>query len=254
MLVLMALIATWMIRRWRTQPISPSTTSFVPGHKSNYSDTSYLAQRPEIYSPALSHLQFNPTLNSSVRSFARGTGTVPTSQTQSIASSQAPGAGRSVQQTTSTSASSDPKRVTPFPFSTVVNAGHAGQKQSIDSQPTYGHPSNTQKIPADSTRQHAHRPRVNPPAYATPAPGQPRQAKKQPSTDTQHSLTSSRRVRAPDIYGHSPSASGSGTESLIPPTNSDPVPTYGRTLSGNSRDEKRSNTITKLEYSASDIA
>ena len=160
------------------------------------------------------------------------------------------------------------RQMTPAPRENVIEPynvpptmdNFAGdRKQSNGPTQRYGDPSDPPPMRVDSTRPHTPSTRVgrfNPPPYVPSSPGssssgqRPRHVEKQPSTDTQHSLTSSRNGgRAGDTHTHSPNASGSGMPGMITQVEraNATSPAHGRTLSGASRDEK-------YEYTPSEVA
>ncbi len=156
------------------------------------------------------------------------------------------------------------RQMTPAPRENVIEPYNvpptmdhfaADRKQANGLTQIYGDPSEPPPMRVDSTRPQTPSTRVgrfNPPPYVPSSPGstssgqRPRHLEKQPSTDTQHSLTSSRN----GAHTHSPNASGSGMPSMITQVERANVtmsPEHSRTLSGASRDEKH-------EYTPSEVA
>lgn len=233
-----ALAAFWIIRRKRAGTSAPSS-SFHPGHGSTYSDGS-LAKLPNGYAPMRSHAPTSPTINSSMQSFPMFSSTM-NGRAPNVVSPLTPGPS---QQAPSTLNFNSPENIIE-PFTSPPNAENPDRKQAHGPQPIYDHPSAPPPMRVDSTRAHMPRGRVNPPAYTPSSPGSVTSAlpghSSKPSVDTQHS-----RDRSTDIYVPNASGSGNLVGQMPPVTES----MHGRTLSGESRDQKRP----VLEYSASEVA
>lgn len=239
-----AIVAFWMIRRHRkvNHTASASVHSRPEHHARNMSEMSAasMLKLPEVGGyTQMPPTPASPTVNSSVLSFNYFT--------RRNAASPPP---VPIRQTTPA-----PREdfIEPYNLPPTVDNSDRDRKRAMGPQPIYGNPSDPPPMRVDSTRpQTPSRGRFNPPPYVPSSPGssssgqRPRHLEKQPSTDTQHSLTSSRNA---GTHTHSPNASGSGMPGMITQVERANVtsPAHGRTLSGESRDEKH-------VYSPSEIA
>ncbi|KJA21933.1 hypothetical protein HYPSUDRAFT_41541 [Hypholoma sublateritium FD-334 SS-4] len=241
-----AIVAFWMIRRHRKVNHGVSAPMHIrpEHHARNMSEMSAasMLKLPEVGGyTQMPPTPASPTMTSSMLSLNYFT-------RRSVASPPPV----SIRQTTP-----GPREdvIEPYSLPPTVDNFDRDRKRAHGPQPIYGNPSDPPPMRVDSTRpQTPTRGRFNPPPYVPSSPGssstgqRPRHLEKQPSTDTQHSLTSSRNG---GTHTHSPNASGSGMPSMITQVEraNATSPAHGRTLSGESRDEKGVHSV-----SPSDIA
>ncbi|KAF8972538.1 hypothetical protein BDZ97DRAFT_1752438 [Flammula alnicola] len=256
-----AAIALYMIRRQRQAVQSKAAPpGDMPGHMRSLSDLS-TASNVKYTSLSSNALTTNPptsptimTHNTSVRSVPYMSSVVASTAPYGTATPP-PGPARQISPPPVPANRED--HIEPYTLPPTVD--NPDRKQSNGAYVVYDPPSAPPPMRMEISRPQTPtaRARYNPPAYTESSPGGSSSQRtphrgKQPSTDSQHSLTSSR----PD---HSPNASGSGMANLVgqvgainsPPREESRPSGHGRQVSA-SRDEKR--RPPEEGFSASDIA